>query len=150
MDVLYRSICVARHWLPDDRLAHTVITAGADGEPDVLTFGFRAWRIHPALVAELNDFGAALANTDMYEFDLERVGGPSEVCAWFEAVPEHLMPPGEIMTPHVDAPPNALPCIELRCRADLIDPDMIREINEYVLPQLTGLMVPARWRLNAA
>lgn len=141
---------MVRHWLPDDRLANARITPGVDGNTDVLTFGFRAWHIHPQLVADLHVFGEDLANTDLYEFDLDRRGGPSEVLAWFEAVPEHLMPAGKTMTPHVDAPPGALPCIELRCRADLIDPALIREVNEYVLPGLMSVMVPAGWRLNAA
>lgn len=141
---------MVRHYLPDDRLAYATVTPGVDGEEGVLTFGFRAWHIHPALVAGLHQFGDALANTDLYEFDLDRTGEPSELCAWFEAVPERLMPRGRIMTPHIDAPPNALPCFELRCRADLVDPALIREVNEHVLPWMTSLMVPARWRLNAA
>jgi hypothetical protein len=32
---------------------------------------------------------------------------------------------------------------EIRCRADMIDPALLREVNEQIFPIVCGILVPA-------
>lgn len=132
----YRSLNLIRHVLPDDRLANVRI------DPDgVIVTEYRYGHIHPAFVAELNWLSKQIADTGVYDLDPARIGqtdGEPSVIAW--------MAPGlmsEILDMHVVTVPGMPTGLEVRLRADHVDPALVREINDYVYPVISGVLVPA-------
>lgn len=129
---IYRTIHVARHYIPQDRLARATI------EDDVILFSYRAWHIHPALLAGVSELSQDIAWSGILDLEVDHTPEAPPIMAWFE--PGNLAIP---MRPRVGgASGNLPPFFEIQCRADMIDPALVREINEKVLPWVCSFLVP--------
>lgn len=128
----YRTVHMIRHHLPDDRLAHLTV-----GDGGVITFAYRAWRIHPALVRDMHALSASVAESGVYEL----ADGPvmSKVAvAWFQTDQGLAVP-----LAHRVSIDGGVAMFEMRARADMIDPALLRELNEFVLPEVCGMLMPS-------
>lgn len=135
---------MVRHVIPDDRLAHVTFTRGEDD--DLLVFAYRAWHIEPVLVQDMGALSSAVASTGAFELDPERLEckGPPKLEAWFELVPGDLMAPDKVMDYRVVKYDHMPAAFEIQCRAECVDPALIRELNEEVLPPVCGALVPVK------
>jgi hypothetical protein len=130
----YRCLHVVRHVLPDDRLVNVRVEDGLQ------IFEYRAWHIHPALVARMRVDSEQTARAGLLDFDVTRVGGPpTAVTAWM-ALDGTIEEP---MTWNVH-PTSSMPDLEYRIRSDMIDPALLREMNEEALPFVLGAIVLVR------
>jgi len=137
--MLWRSYHLAVPRIPDGRQAHMLITA-ARGET-LVTFLYEQGRIDPLLLGALNQLGAAVAGSGLYDLDQGHIGKPL-LSAWIERVPAELMPPGEIMHPRAGVSAGLPPFIEIMCLQDLVAPGIVREMNESLLPTVCGMFSP--------
>lgn len=137
----YHTVHMIRHVMPDDRLAHLVVSQQRGiGMAD---FFYRAGHIHPALAREMAEISRAVAETGLYDLDPFREPVGAEFEAWFEIVPPELAD---------DMPGPLRPRFgemgwELQVRGDMVDPSLIKELNEVVMPRVCGLLVP--WEVYA-
>lgn len=130
--MLYRTLHVVRHVMPGDRLATLAV------EDDAMVFAYRAWHISPTLVRDMGDLSRSVAACGVLELDPDH--GPSDlpIMAWLES--------GDLdvpMRPRIACDATRL-CFEIQVRRDMIDPALLREMNEIILPIACGLLVPAR------
>jgi hypothetical protein len=133
----FRALHIVRFCLPGERLAHTW-TDTRDGDA-ALFFEYRAGYTHPALVRELGQLARGIAESGVFDFD---PAGGGEPCldVWYERVPGEYLG-DRILVPRIGSGSRLF--IELKCHADLVEPEVIRELNEEVMPSaLTGI-VPA-------
>lgn len=131
----YRTVHMVRHAMPEDRLA--VARVGESGGDQLLTFAYRAWRIHPALVHEMGDLSSHIAEAAVYDLDLLREGAPPVFTCWFELMAPESAPRDRLMTYRITEYGW-----ELALRSDLVDPAVVRELNEHVMPTVCGILVP--------
>jgi hypothetical protein len=127
----YRTLYVTRHVMPDDRLAD--VHLAADGS---LVFSLRAWHIHPALVQAMGDISRSFSNSGIIEL-CTNADRPPGILAWLES--------GNLAAPLVPRIPAAIDgrlAIEIQVSQDMIDPALMREMNEHVLPYVCSLLVP--------
>lgn len=137
----YQTVHMIRHVMPDDRLAHLVVSQrGGLGMAD---FFYRAGHISPALAREMADLSRAVAETGLYDLDPFRSPVDAEFEAWFEVVPPELADdmPGPLRSRFGDLG------WEMQVRGDMVDPELIKELNEIVMPRVCGLLVP--WEVYA-
>lgn len=125
----FQAIHMTRLCLPDGRLAN--VRTNGDG----LLFEYRKWHAHPALVRQLDELSRGIAESGVFDFD--PLGSEPFIEVWYERVPGDLMG-DRIMVPRI----SGRLYIELQCRAELIDPEVVREINEEVMPSVLGMIVP--------
>ncbi|MGW6255435.1 hypothetical protein [Streptomyces sp. NPDC055085] len=128
----YRTLHVIRHHLADGRLADCKVFP--DG---VMLFEYRHGFIAPALVARLSAFSASVADAGVFDLDPGRVGGPPALGAWFDLTACQDTP----MTHRIGF--GLTPFFEIRCRADMVDAGVVREMND-LLPWACGALVPAK------
>ncbi len=131
----FMAIHVVRHHMRDDRLAD--VTFWDDG---LIVFSYRFGHIHPALVGELDRLSRDISHSGVVQFAPEHLDEPLHVMAWYE-------PGGS-----PDAPLTARagpgdgyglpPFWEIQIRGDMIDPALVREVNEYAMPRGCSLLVP--------
>lgn len=136
----YRTIHVVRHWMPDDRLAYSTV----DAEDEVVTFAYRAWHIHPLLVKGMDSISKGFADSGLFYLDPSRAGDEPTFTAWLARVPDDEMPDDQFIGYRVG--PGGLwlpPSIEVLVRASLVKPEVVREMNEEVLPWATGALILA-------
>jgi hypothetical protein len=126
---MYRTIHVVRHVIPDGRLVHAKIEDG------VVEFAYRAWRIEPVLVQAMGLLSSRVAAAGI--FDLDPAGGEPALSVWFEAA--DIEPLMDYRVGQFEGMP---PFFELWVRKDHIDPAMVRELNEEVMPLVCGALVP--------
>lgn len=132
----YWTVHLVRHWIPDDRLVRATIDPSG-----LITFAYRAWHIHPALVREFAALSDDVALTGILELDLSHQGPPS-LTTWVELVPPELQ--DVPLVPRIGPPTATLPpFLEMQVRRDLIDTAIAREFNEVVLPYVTTILVPS-------
>lgn len=132
----YRTFWVARHVMPDDRLAYGNI----DTEPDDaarITMGVRHDRIHPELMRELSQFTRGFEEVEMLELDPDHSVDQPETQVQFRQADARFV--GDRLLLAVPAGEGM--CIELLLREDLITPELIAELNQ-VMPTVAGLLVP--------
>lgn len=127
----YDTIHMVRRVMPTDRLA--VAEVAQDG---IVTFSYRAPFIHPALVRDMGELSHAVAATGMLDLVPDIPGHPPHLISWLSRDFELEEP----MRPRVTV--TDLISFEIRCRADMIDPALLREVNEQVLPVVCGILVP--------
>lgn len=130
--IYYRSSHILRHWMPDDRLAWSTI------EDDGFTFHLRAGRIAPALVAQVRDLSAATAALGLFDLAVDGTprAGPG-VVAYF-GLSERIELPMEVLVRC-----NGGFEFEIALRSDMVDPALLRELNEEAMPRVAGLLAPA-------
>lgn len=132
---MYKIIHIVRHVIPDDRLCR--VTADADA----MTFAHRFGHIHPSLVWEMNAISLELVRLQIFDLDPARLGQECSIQAMLTLT--DALPDGRVMSVHV-IPPCAFapPCFEVAVRRGCIDPALLREMNEEVLPAGCGALVP--------
>lgn len=137
----YQTVHMIRHVMPDDRLAHLKVSQhGGIGMAD---FFYRAGHIHPALVRDMADLSRAVAETGLYDLDPFRDPVDADFEAWYEVVPPELT---DDLPDPMRAKYGELGW-EIQVRGDLVDPALIKEMNEVVMPTVCGLLVP--WEVYA-
>ncbi|HYF71776.1 MAG TPA: hypothetical protein VD864_03090 [Nocardioides sp.] len=135
----YKTIHMIRHVMPDDRLAHLLVSQhGGIGMAD---FFYRAGHIHPALAREMADLSGAVADTGLYDLDPFREPHGAEFEAWFEVVPPELAEDRPLRARFGELG------WEMQIRGDMVDPALVKELNEIVMPKVCGLLVP--WEVYA-
>lgn len=131
----FRAAHMIRRAIPDrDRLVYvTGLTR--------VTFGYRSGYIHPALVQALGTLSAGI--TAEAPFDLVVDGGPA-VTAWLEPCRDDLMLPGALVWPKAILDKRGLQ-FEIQCRASLIDPAVVTEMNDHAFPLVCGRLTVVRY-----
>jgi hypothetical protein len=137
----YQTVHMIRHVMSDDRLAHLKVSQHHGIK--IADFFYRAGHIHPALVRDMGELSQAIAETGLYDLDPFRDPSNADFEAWYEIVPPDL----------ADDMPDPMRAKygqcgwELQIRGDLVDPALVRELNENVMPTVCGLLVP--WEVYA-
>lgn len=125
--MLYRSLHIIRHVMPDDRLAEAHMD-----EDGVVVVNYRYGHIHPALMRDLWSMSTGLGAILEVKPDPDR---PPMVQAWLTS--------GELGMPMRPRLVSSLPLsFEIQVRRDLVDPALLREMNEVAIPFVCGLLVP--------
>lgn len=127
----YSTTHVVRRVMPTDRLAVAQLE-----KDNTLVFSYRAPFIHPALVHDMGLLSGAVAQSGMLDIAPVVPRRPPHLIAWLSRDFDLEQP----MRPKVDV--TDLISFEIRCRADMIDPALLREVNEQVLPIVCGILVP--------
>lgn len=130
----YRTLWVVRHVMPDDRLAHGV----ADIDDGVIAVTLRHGFIHPALVQVMADFSKRFADLGPYEMDPDHVDGTPGLTVGFERVDSRFMEDLP-MSIHFNG------SFEIMLHEDLVRPELVREMNEEVMPVVCGVLVPVTY-----
>jgi hypothetical protein len=133
----YRSYWLVRHYMPDDRLA--TLALNEEGGRIRMTFAFRFGLIHPALVRAFATFSNSFEDAHILDFDWSYGTQHPEFQAWFTRVDE-AHTGGEPVEAFVGGKDSIF--AEMLTHKDLIDPAVIRELNEEVMPSVSGLLVP--------
>lgn len=119
------------HWLsaselPDDRLVHMT------WETERGLVRVKLWvaekHIDPALTNDLDELVSHLANSEVYEFRPDLLDQPEEFTTEYERIDPEFLP---MRTFGMRMEGGHVLFV---VRRDLITPEAIRELNEYVLP----------------
>lgn len=136
----YRTLWVVRHVMPDDRLVHAKMEP--EDEHAVIALALRNGKIHPDLAYAMAEFSKAFAQTGLYEVDPGRTTEVPDLQVWFEGVGEHLMG-GLPMRPHYGGVGPHFFTILVDKR--MVEPALLREMNEEVMPMVCGILVPTSY-----
>lgn len=128
--------------IPDGRAAHVLVSPAGDGDLAYVTFMIEKRLIKPAMLRGLGVLSAAIADSEIFDFQPDHIGQPPELTAWIERVPAEALPRGRIIAPRAGFNDGMPPSIEVMCREDLIRPEVVRELNESCLSLICGLLVP--------
>lgn len=133
----YRTLWVVRHVMPDDRLAHTSV----DLDRGTIALALRHGKIHPVLANAMRQFSQAFARSNLYDLDPTRMPDVDrpELIAWFEAVDDHLLDGQPLQVFYGGKSPAFFNIIVDK---SLVEPALLRELNEEVMPPVCGLLVP--------
>jgi hypothetical protein len=131
----YRTLWIVRHVMPADRLA----TGRIDTEDGVITIALRHGHIRPDLAQAMAAFSRAFAESGLFELDANRICGPPELSARFEPVDDHLL----------DGSPMRVlygrEAFDILVDRKAVDPALLREMNEEVMPLACDLLVPVSY-----
>lgn len=125
----YMTYHVIRYCLSDDLLAQA--TFWPDG---VIALEYRAGLIHPALVRRMSAISKEVAHSGAFRLDYGQRESPPELSAWLE--------PGELGDDLMRMRFGLPPFFEVQVRADMIDPALLREVNDTVLPAVCAVLLP--------
>lgn len=128
----YSTTHIVRRVMPKDRLA----TAKIDDDGNV-TFAYRAGYVHPTLVHDMGMLSSAVAQSGLLTLVPQIPEHPPHLIAWLSRDPGLEQPMRQVVEV------TDLISFEVRVRADMIDPALLREVNEQVFPIVCGVLIPA-------
>lgn len=134
----YRTLWVARHRLPDDRLVHAAVELDGGAEADI-HLAVRKGRINPVLARAMAEFSHAFAQAGVFQVDPEQPGKPPELQVWFEGIEERYL--GNLpMNVHYGGAGSKF--FTILVDEDLVEPALLREMNEEAMPEVCRYLVP--------
>lgn len=134
----YRTFWVVRHVMPEDRPAH-VTTDLTTGD---IVLSLHQGFVNPQLAHTMAEFSRGFAESNLYDLDPVRdIFKPDkpELIAWFEGVDQYFLGDQPMQVFYGGRSPAFF---EILVDKDMIDPAMIRELNDHVMPTVCGLLVP--------
>lgn len=131
----FRTSFVVRHVLPDDRLANGKI----DPERRIITLEMRWGYVHPALVRDFNIISSAVNDSGLLAFDpdLPEPGIQSEMVRvepWLTDDEPLLLRPTSLTDRCIT--------FEILAHENLIDLALVREMNQYAIPDVCKVITP--------
>jgi hypothetical protein len=127
-----RILHIVRHVMPNGRL----VSARLDDD-GVIIFEYRDRHIHPDLVHAWSGLGAAIGYSGLLERVEREPVRPPLVQAWAES--GNL---GIPMTPRIHLLDGMPLAFEIRVMEEMIDPALLREMNEETLPHVCDFLIP--------
>jgi hypothetical protein len=136
----YRTLWVVRHVMIEDRLAH--VKVDTDDRQGVVTMSLRSGKIHEDLARAMASFSKNFAASGVFELDTNHPQTMPELQAWFELVGDHITG-DRPMQPYLGGHNPSF--FEILVNENLVNKDLIKELNEEVMPNICGLLVPSSY-----
>lgn len=134
---MFQVLHVIRDTVPDGRLVRLVTL------DHVARFEYLAGHINPLLVGDINELSRHVARSGLFTYEVDRLGAEGAFRAWLEPGNPDYMAPGQTLQIRLPrAHPEAPPSFEVWCRSDMIEPEVLREMNEVALPAVCSVLVP--------
>jgi hypothetical protein len=140
----YRTLWVVRHVMPDDRLATVSINPAPGRDPDTATIAIalRYGHVHADLAQAWSALSKSFADHGPFELDPDHDVRRPELQTWIERVDERHTGNAPMQAYFGGVGPHFF---EILVNKDLVDPALIREMNEEVMPVACGVLVPASY-----
>jgi hypothetical protein len=134
---MYRTLHEVGTNLPDGRAVDLEI------KDNLLHFVYQAGRVDPDLVRDLDELSRHMTRSGLLDIRPDRlIQAPDPLFkVHFEAVRRSAANMAQGFGTRIGQD-RKIPFFEIYCRWDLIDPVVIREMNEEILPVVCSVLVP--------